>query len=193
MDFLVAPSFQDGSGSAWACAEIGTQAARRAPAATAMAESRTRRLRSIEEHGVHGFHFNSSSCRWRIQFAMTARPNEPGSAFKAGRRRRGAVSLCITLASRAPGRLDLRFHGIEVEARALLHRRELDRGHRQLLDLLLDKHEAPELVLEPVEILLRPDLGPALRPSRALERIEAKVGQIGHVELGLCRPSQPPG
>src|SRR3981081_1124167 len=31
-----------------------------------------------------------------------------------------------------PGSLDLRFHGIEVEARALLHWRKLDRGHGQL-------------------------------------------------------------
>src|SRR5215208_6705966 len=84
-----------------------------------------------------------------------------------------------------PGGLDFRFHGIEVEARAPLHRRELDRSHGQLLHLLLDKNEAPEFVLEPREVILRPGFGPIVGPARALEWIEAKVGQIGHVSLGL--------
>ncbi len=53
-----------------------------------------------------------------------------------------------------PGGLDLRLHGIEIEARALLHRRELEEG-LELRHFLLDKHEAPELVLEPIEVLLR--------------------------------------
>jgi hypothetical protein len=61
--------------------------------------------------------------------------------------------------------------GIEIEARPLLHRRELDRGHGELLNLLLDKYEAPKLILEPVEVLLRSDGGPVIRPSRALEGI----------------------
>src|SRR4249920_982905 len=47
------------------------------------------------------------------------------------------------LGDRRPGRLDLRLHGIEVETRASLHGRELDRSHRQLLNLLLDEDEAP--------------------------------------------------
>src|SRR3954468_23801630 len=86
---------------------------------------------------------------------------------------------------RGSGGLDLRLHSVEVEARALLHWRELDRGHGELLDLLLHEDEAPELVLEPLEILLRAGLGPILGPASALERIEAKVGQIRHINLGL--------
>ena len=81
-------------------------------------------------------------------------------------------------------RRDFRLHGIEVEARALLHRRELDRGQGQLLDLLLDEHEAPEFVFEPIEVLLRPVLwSRSSGQPGALERIEAEVvqrmGQVG--------------
>src|SRR3954468_18407900 len=86
---------------------------------------------------------------------------------------------------RSSGGLDLRLHGVEVEARALLHRRKLDRRHGELLHLLLHEDEAPELVLEPLEILLRAGLGAVLRPARALEGIEAEVGQIRDVNLGL--------
>src|ERR1700724_4468078 len=57
---------------------------------------------------------------------------------------------------RRPGRRDFRFHSIEIEACALLHWREFDRSHGQLLHLVLDEHEAPEFVLEPVKVLLRP-------------------------------------
>ena len=85
---------------------------------------------------------------------------------------------------------DLLLDRLEIEARAFLHRREFDRGFGQLENLLLDENEAPEFVLEPIEILLRSGLGPALRPSRTLEWIKAKVGQIGHVNLGFfTKPS----
>ena len=84
-----------------------------------------------------------------------------------------------------PGRFDFRLHGIEVEARALLHWRELHRSHCELLNLLLHKHEAPEFILEPIEVLLRSDLGPAVGPARTLEWIEAQVDQVGHVRLGF--------
>ena len=43
---------------------------------------------------------------------------------------------------------DLRFHSVEVEARALLHGRILDRGHCQLGDFLLHEDKAPELIHE---------------------------------------------
>jgi len=45
----------------------------------------------------------------------------------------------------ASRRFDLCFHGIEVEARALLHRRILDRRFRKLSNFLLDEDESPEL------------------------------------------------
>src|SRR5262245_59429628 len=47
---------------------------------------------------------------------------------------------------RLHGLLDLLLDGFQVEARALLHRRELDRGLSELPHLLLHQHEAPELV-----------------------------------------------
>src|SRR5882672_6537957 len=82
-------------------------------------------------------------------------------------------------------RLDLCFHGIEVETRALLHRRERDRSLDQLDHLLLNEHEAPELVLEPFEIRLRSVLGSVARPAGALERIETQVRYVRHIGLGL--------
>ena len=39
----------------------------------------------------------------------------------------------------------LRFDCIKVEARALLHRREIEEGLEFLANYLLDEHEAPEL------------------------------------------------
>src|SRR6267142_6989990 len=65
-------------------------------------------------------------------------------------------------------RLDLCFHGVEVETRALLHRRELDRRRDQFDHFLLNEHETPELVLEPFEIRLRSVLGPVPGPAGAL-------------------------
>ena len=46
--------------------------------------------------------------------------------------------------------LDLCLHSLEIEARALLHWRELDGSLSNLRDLLLDELEPPELVREPV-------------------------------------------
>jgi hypothetical protein len=61
------------------------------------------------------------------------------------------------------GLIDLCLHGIEVKARALLHRRELNSSLGQICHLLLDKHKAPELVQEPlIEVALRPLQGSVL-------------------------------
>src|SRR5204863_5465144 len=79
----------------------------------------------------------------------------------------------------------------KVEARAPLHRWELDRSLGQLLHLLLDEYEAPEFVLEPVEILLRAGLGSAFGPASALKWVEAQVDQIGHVRLGFFAQPAP--
>ncbi len=86
-----------------------------------------------------------------------------------------------------PRLLDLSFHGLEVEARARLHRRELDRRLRDLRHFLLHELEAPELVKEPVVVRDRP-VGPA-RHAGALVRVEAKVGQDRPVDFD--RSAQP--
>ena len=86
----------------------------------------------------------------------------------------------------------LRLDRFEIEARAALHRREVEEGLEFLADDLLDEHEAPELILEPVEILLRAVLRPIVRPARALERIEAQVGDIGNVGVGLFAEGRGP-
>src|SRR5437016_5094803 len=87
------------------------------------------------------------------------------------------------LGDRRLGGRDFRLHSIEVEARAFLHWGELNRSHREHRNLLLDENEAPEFVLEPVEVLLRSVFGPAIGPARALKWIEAQVDQVGHVRL----------
>src|SRR5271167_4160474 len=99
-------------------------------------------------------------------------------AALASRPRNVAVSL--PLLARALGRGFRRFHlplhfrldGVEVEARATLHRREFKESLDFLADQLLDEDEAPELELGPVEILLAALLGSVVRPAGALERIE---------------------
>src|SRR5262245_51895222 len=88
--------------------------------------------------------------------------------------------------------LDLLFHRIEVEGSRVLHRRIVDRRQRQLLDVLLDHDEAPELTGEEVVRIARgagvPRLAAKIR--RALERILAEVDQAGHVRGGLfARPT----
>ncbi len=68
------------------------------------------------------------------------------------------------LIARAAGHclLNLRFHPFEIETRARLHGRELNRGPGQLFDLLLDEHKPPEFERPPV---LRDDHRGALRKS----------------------------
>src|SRR5438876_12037472 len=68
----------------------------------------------------------------------------------------------------------LRFHGIEVEARAALHGRVIDEGLECLAHYLLDEHETPELKFEPIEVLLRTFFRPVVWPAHALERIKAQ-------------------
>src|SRR6476661_3202844 len=170
IEAFVAPSFQDGSGSrACASAEVERSEADKIGSKT-RDERRTRR--SIAEEQVIGFMVDSFSVA-ELAHRNSARP--PRDQSKPWR----LFTHCRA------GRLDFRLHSIEVEARALLHRRKLDRRHRQLFHLLLHKHKAPEFVFEPVEVLLRAFFRPTIRPARALEWIEAKIGQIGHVNLGF--------
>src|SRR5213075_2418048 len=67
------------------------------------------------------------------------------------------------------------FHGVKVETRAALHWRVFEKGLELLAHHLLDENKAPELELEPVEVLLSAFFCPIVWPGRALERIEAKV------------------
>src|ERR1700723_2966370 len=79
----------------------------------------------------------------------------------------------------------LSFYCVEVEARAPLHWRELDEGLEFFLHQLLDEDETPELVLEPVEVLLTAFFRSIVWPARSLERIEAQVGDVRHVRMSL--------
>src|SRR4051812_23984259 len=85
------------------------------------------------------------------------------------------------------GLRDLRLDGVEVEARALLHRRILDGRLGQLRHLLLDEHEPPELVHEPlVEEALRAVQGPVDRIAEAFEGVEAQVRNRWRVHMDLA-------
>src|SRR5207237_9413831 len=50
---------------------------------------------------------------------------------------------------------------------------------------LPDEDKAPELELEPIEVLLRAFFRPIVWPALALKRIETQVDQIGHVNVRL--------
>src|SRR6266702_5184384 len=92
---------------------------------------------------------------------------------------RGLLGDCI------PRGRNLLFYGIQIETRAFLHRRKFDCRHRQLLDDILDKHEAPELVLVPFPVLQRTVLGEIFRKARSLERVETKIDDSRHLRLDL--------
>src|SRR5439155_2841766 len=83
----------------------------------------------------------------------------------------------------------LRLDGIKVETRASLHRRVIQEGLKFLAHHLLDEDKAPELELEPIEVLLRAFFRPIVWPSLALEWIETQVDQIWHVNV--CLFTQP--
>src|SRR5262245_24269914 len=155
MAFLAAPSFHDGSGSL--CAPTVTVTSSGAPMTMAS---------SVRNGDSHRF--------------ITPSESRAAACLAAAR-----VDLTGSLGDGRSGRFDLGLHGVEVEARPLLHRRILDRRRCELQDLFLHEHEAPELVLEPLEVRLRADLCPAVGPARALERIETQVRDRRHVQLGL--------
>ena len=71
-------------------------------------------------------------------------PSTAGWAHRPTRKRVPVIRLLA--GAGIHGMEDLLLDGFEVEARALLHRRELDGGLGQLRHLLLDVDEAPELV-----------------------------------------------
>jgi hypothetical protein len=98
--------------------------------------------------------------RIRLNRALdgTSRRHVPDAIIERSRQRPLAFEL--ELSPKTPVRLQ----GIldSDAARTSLHRRELDRRHGELLHLLLDKHEPPKFVLEPVEVLLRAVFSPAI-------------------------------
>src|SRR5204863_9325300 len=67
-----------------------------------------------------------------------------------------------------------RFDRLKIEARALLHWRVFKEGLECLAHDLLDKHEPPELVLEPVKILLCAFLGAVVGPAGSVEGFQAQ-------------------
>src|SRR4051794_24213064 len=77
------------------------------------------------------------------------------------------------------------FHGVEVEARAALHGRIVKERLQFLAHHLLHEHKAPELELEPVEVLLTAFFGTVVWPALPLKRIQAQIGKIGHVNVRL--------
>ena len=100
-----------------------------------------------------------------------------------------AKSLLASMPCR--GLLDLRLHGFEVEARALLHRRKLERRLGQFADLLLGELEPPELVDEPVVVRDRTIGLPLDMPVRSYGS-RRRLTMIGQSTLTVA-PSQPLG
>ena len=62
----------------------------------------------------------------------------------------------------------------------------LDGRLGELRHFLLDEHEAPELVLEPLKYSCAPSSVPLSGQVQALERVEAQVDQGRHVEVNLA-------
>src|SRR5437016_4375284 len=75
------------------------------------------------------------------------------------------------------------FNRVKVETRAFLHWRIFEKGLEFLAHHLLDENKAPELELEPIEVLLRAFFRPIVWPALALKRIETQIDQIGHVNV----------
>src|SRR6476620_6566469 len=77
--------------------------------------------------------------------------------------------------------LDLFLDGFEIEARALLHRRKLDRRLGKLADLLLHELATPELENKPIIECQRPLR--AVWQVRAFERIKPNVSEYRPIHL----------
>ncbi len=84
------------------------------------------------------------------------------------------------------GGLNLRLHGVEVEARALLEGRIFYSRLGQLRHLLLHEHEAPELIHERIhEEALGAVQGSVNRITQSLEGVQSQVGQAWCVDTVL--------
>src|SRR6185312_11475808 len=89
---------------------------------------------------------------------------------------RPARNTSLLSGLRLDGSLDLLFHGLQIEARAPLHGRELDRSLGDFCHLLLHDLEAPELVDKPIVIADRPAIL-AVEHTRPLERVQTEIDQ----------------
>src|SRR5271154_1093914 len=85
--------------------------------------------------------------------------------------------------------IDLRLDGGHIETAAGLHRREVDHRLRRLTHDLLDKHETPELVGEPVIVRDR-TIVLSVEHASTLVWIEPQIGQNWPVHLyGRAKPA----
>jgi hypothetical protein len=75
------------------------------------------------------------------------------------------------------GFVDLRLDGRHIEAGAALHRREVDQRLRRLAHDLLDEHETPELVDEPI-----------VKGDRAIVLAVEHTGALGRGSLMTIPP-----
>ena len=83
----------------------------------------------------------------------------------------------------------LRFHGIEVEARAPLHRRVLEGRLASLPTSCWTNTKRQNSYLNQSKYCCAPSFVPLSGPAHALERIEAQVGDVRHVRHGSCHPA----
>src|SRR5262249_38643319 len=120
----------------WATAVGGCRAGRRAKD-----ESRTRRLIMFVLL-IHALALREGIGRRRLVWRAHLAPVPRRQGRPRRQSRRGGAACCDSrragfgsLRDGVAGRLDPRLHGVEVEARALLHRRKLDRGLGQLFHL----------------------------------------------------------
>src|SRR5436190_3890689 len=77
------------------------------------------------------------------------------------------------------------FDRVKIETRAALHWRVIEEGLEFLAHYLLDEYKAPELELEPIEVLLPTFFRPIVWPALPLKRIETQVDQVRHIRFSL--------
>src|ERR1700733_5920 len=172
------PLFHDGKGSLWACApSVPSNTRHSASAALAI-----QRRRTVTCSMKSPLCLDCLTARSKFVAIVRLRlklHQQPCKAHLVGGSREPPTCRQLLLIAGAFGRR-LRFghplrhlglNCVKVKARASLHRRELNKGLEFLGHQLLDENETPELVLEPVEVLLSTFLGPVIRPAGTLERI----------------------
>src|SRR5262249_9486939 len=147
---------------------------------------RPRGTSSQTEQKQNGWQKNKAKTRCCFPHAVVSKNTLRFFACTAG----PSVLVCtpsLLSSVRLDGLLNLLLDGLQVEARALLHRREFDGRLSELPDLLLRELEAPELVGKPVVVGQRPLI--AVGQARPLEGIEPDIGEDGPIDLD--RAAQP--